>query len=193
MFMTSVFNPASSYFCLYRAVSFGGGRVKWAGREPNHSPPSSAGVKNEWNYIFIPPHCLYGVPPGPFSFTSRNRNVSRGIIMGKTAWLCVISTQSYGMLPPIKTGIAVQIPKHWKYSSYQESEYQTHCRHCSDISEAGNYSSVWKYLRDCSPCLFIFTDGLYGPFAILADLSRCSLHYLQFLHTWIQTALFSVS
>ena len=40
---------------------------------------------------------------------------------------------------------------------------------------------------------FIFKDGLYGLSAILAHLSRCSLHYLQFLHTWIQIALFSVS
>lgn len=112
MFTTSLGSTQPPPISAYIELFLRGVGVKWAGREPNHLPPSSAGVKNKWSYIFIPPQCLYGVPPEPFSFTSRNRNVSRGIIIGKTAWLCVISPQSYGMLPPIKTGIAVQIPKH---------------------------------------------------------------------------------
>jgi hypothetical protein len=33
------------------ALSFG---VKWPGREADHSPPSSAEVKNEWSYASTP-------------------------------------------------------------------------------------------------------------------------------------------
>jgi hypothetical protein len=35
--------------------------VKWPGREADHSPPSSAEVKNAWSYIFTPPVRLHGV------------------------------------------------------------------------------------------------------------------------------------
>jgi len=35
--------------------------VKRAGRETDHSPPSSAEVKNAWSYISTPPIYLYGV------------------------------------------------------------------------------------------------------------------------------------
>jgi hypothetical protein len=35
--------------------------VKRPGREADHSPPSSAEVKNAWSYTSTPPICLYGV------------------------------------------------------------------------------------------------------------------------------------
>jgi len=31
------------------------------GREADHSPPSSAEVKNAWSYTSTPPICLHGV------------------------------------------------------------------------------------------------------------------------------------
>ena len=34
--------------------------VKRPGSERDHSPPPSAGVKNEWSYTSIPPTCLHG-------------------------------------------------------------------------------------------------------------------------------------
>jgi flagellar basal body-associated protein FliL len=39
--------------------SFPGARA--AGRETDHSPPSSAEVKNAWSYTITPPICLHGV------------------------------------------------------------------------------------------------------------------------------------
>jgi hypothetical protein len=36
-------------------------RVKRPGREADHSPPSSAEVKNAWSYTFTPPLRLHGV------------------------------------------------------------------------------------------------------------------------------------
>lgn len=35
--------------------------VKGQGDKPDHSRPSSAGVKNEWNYTSSPPMWVYGV------------------------------------------------------------------------------------------------------------------------------------
>jgi hypothetical protein len=35
-------------------------RVKWQRREADHSPPSSAKVKNVWSYTSTPPICLHG-------------------------------------------------------------------------------------------------------------------------------------
>jgi len=35
--------------------------VKQPGCEANHSPPSSAEVKNDWSYASNPPTCLYFV------------------------------------------------------------------------------------------------------------------------------------
>jgi hypothetical protein len=35
--------------------------VKLPGREADHSPPSSAEVKNAWSYTSTPPVCLHGV------------------------------------------------------------------------------------------------------------------------------------
>jgi hypothetical protein len=40
------------------ALSMG---VKWPEREADHSPPSSAEVRNEWSYTSIPPVRLHGV------------------------------------------------------------------------------------------------------------------------------------
>jgi len=37
--------------------------VKRPGREADHSPPSSAEVKDAWSYIPIPPIRLHGVVP----------------------------------------------------------------------------------------------------------------------------------
>jgi hypothetical protein len=36
-------------------------KVKWPGREADHSPLSSAEVKNAWSYTSTPPIRLYGV------------------------------------------------------------------------------------------------------------------------------------
>jgi hypothetical protein len=44
--------------CVPRALSRG---VKRPGREADHSPPSSAEVKNAWSYTSIPPLRLHGV------------------------------------------------------------------------------------------------------------------------------------
>jgi hypothetical protein len=41
-----------------RALPLG---VKWPGHEADHSPPSSAKVKNAWSYTSTPPICLHGV------------------------------------------------------------------------------------------------------------------------------------
>jgi hypothetical protein len=41
-----------------RALSLG---VKWPGREADHSPPSSAEVKNVWSYTSTPPISLHDV------------------------------------------------------------------------------------------------------------------------------------
>jgi len=41
-----------------RAFSLG---VKWPGHEADHTPPSSAGVKNAWSYTSLPPICLHGM------------------------------------------------------------------------------------------------------------------------------------
>jgi hypothetical protein len=35
--------------------------VKWLGHETDHSPPSSAEVKNVWSYTSIPPIHIHGV------------------------------------------------------------------------------------------------------------------------------------
>jgi hypothetical protein len=35
--------------------------LKWLGREPDHSHPSIAEVKNEWSYTSSPLECLNGV------------------------------------------------------------------------------------------------------------------------------------
>jgi hypothetical protein len=45
-----------------------GGVVKQAWYEVNHSPPSSAVVKNEWSYTFTSPVCLQGMDRENFTF-----------------------------------------------------------------------------------------------------------------------------
>jgi hypothetical protein len=45
-------------FCVYRG-SFPG--VKRPGSEVNHSPSSSADIKNEWSYTSTPPLCVHGM------------------------------------------------------------------------------------------------------------------------------------
>jgi hypothetical protein len=49
-----------AYQWIPGALSLG---VKWPGREADHSPPSSAEVKNAWSYTSIPPVHLHGVVP----------------------------------------------------------------------------------------------------------------------------------
>ena len=44
--------------------------VKLPGYAGDHSPPSSAEVKNEWSYTPIPPICLQGVDRDNFTFYS---------------------------------------------------------------------------------------------------------------------------
>jgi hypothetical protein len=46
--------------------------VKQQGREVNHSPPSSAEVKNEWSYTSTLPTCLHGVDRENFNFVTFN-------------------------------------------------------------------------------------------------------------------------
>jgi hypothetical protein len=63
-------------FCLYHHVQNSSGAtqtpvqwlpgafslgVKWLGHEADHSPPSSAEVKNAWSYTSTPSICLHGV------------------------------------------------------------------------------------------------------------------------------------
>jgi hypothetical protein len=43
-------------------------KVKQPVRKADHSTPSTAEVKNEWNYIFIPPICLHGLYRDNFTF-----------------------------------------------------------------------------------------------------------------------------
>jgi len=40
------------------ALSLG---VKWPGREADHSPPSSAKVKDVWSYTSTPQICIHGI------------------------------------------------------------------------------------------------------------------------------------
>jgi hypothetical protein len=54
--------PVSTQWVL-KAVSPG---AKWPWHDVNHSPASSAEVKNEWNYY---PICLNGMDRGNFTFT----------------------------------------------------------------------------------------------------------------------------
>ena len=42
--------------------------VKRSGRDVDHSPPPSAGVKNQWSHTSLPPTCLHGVVKDRFTF-----------------------------------------------------------------------------------------------------------------------------
>jgi hypothetical protein len=42
--------------------------VKWLGCEVNHSPQSSAKVKNEYSYTSTPPICFHGIGRENFTF-----------------------------------------------------------------------------------------------------------------------------
>jgi hypothetical protein len=59
--------PPSPLFSRYR-FPFAG--VRLPGYEGNHSPPSSAEVKNVWSYTSTPPICLQGVDRDNFTFYS---------------------------------------------------------------------------------------------------------------------------
>jgi hypothetical protein len=43
--------------------------VRWPEHEADHSPPSSAEVKNEWSYTPTPPLCLQGMHRDNFTVT----------------------------------------------------------------------------------------------------------------------------
>jgi hypothetical protein len=49
--------------------------VMWPGPDFDHSPPSSAKVKNEWRYTYIPPTYLQNMEGDNLSFTHLFRKV----------------------------------------------------------------------------------------------------------------------
>jgi hypothetical protein len=53
-------NPGRPARSLY-SLAFAG--VKWLGHEADHSPPSTADIKNAWSYTSTPP-CLHGMVLG---------------------------------------------------------------------------------------------------------------------------------
>jgi hypothetical protein len=57
-FPDQLWGPPKLQFNGYQGSFLG---VKWPGCEVDHSPPSSAEVKNECNYTSAPPICLHGV------------------------------------------------------------------------------------------------------------------------------------
>jgi hypothetical protein len=67
-----LWGPPSPLFNGYRG-SFPG--LQRPGREVNHSPPSSAEVKNEWSHTSDPPICLHGVNRDNFTFTLLKREL----------------------------------------------------------------------------------------------------------------------
>jgi hypothetical protein len=60
-----LWGPCSLLFNVYQG-SFPG--VKWPGREVNHSPASSAKIKNEWSYTSAIPICHHGMDRENFIF-----------------------------------------------------------------------------------------------------------------------------
>jgi hypothetical protein len=52
-----LYGPPSLLSNVYQGLSLG---VRRPGREADHSPPSSAGVKNVWSYTSTPLICLHG-------------------------------------------------------------------------------------------------------------------------------------
>ena len=60
--------PLSLHYDGYRG-SFSG--VKWPGHKYDHSPRSSAEVKNEWSYTSAPPIRFHGVEKENFTFTCK--------------------------------------------------------------------------------------------------------------------------
>jgi len=49
-------------------IQFNGTGVRWVGRDIDHSPSSSAEVKNEWSYTSTSPICLHGMDRENFNF-----------------------------------------------------------------------------------------------------------------------------
>jgi hypothetical protein len=45
-----------SFYPMGIGIFFGGGGVKELENESDHSPPSSAEIKNAWNYTCVPPY-----------------------------------------------------------------------------------------------------------------------------------------
>jgi hypothetical protein len=60
-----LWGPPNLLYCGHWS-SFPG--IKLPGREVNHSPPSSAEVKNEWGYTSVPPVYPHGVERKDFIF-----------------------------------------------------------------------------------------------------------------------------
>ena len=71
--------------------------IKWPGHEIDHSPPSSAEVKDEWSCISAAPLCLHDM--------DRN-NLSHSI-----GPLCVMSTSSMIIMP--SDNIELQFTENW--------------------------------------------------------------------------------
>jgi hypothetical protein len=67
----------------YRS-SFAG--VSCPGQELDHSPPSCAGVKNDWSYISSHPISLYGVDKNTFTFTFVILLTLEGFVVEPTSW-----------------------------------------------------------------------------------------------------------
>jgi hypothetical protein len=63
------------------ALSLG---IKRPGREPNHSPPSSAEVKNTLRYTSIPPIHLHGV------VLSQSTGTTLPLPLGKSPWYSAV-------------------------------------------------------------------------------------------------------
>jgi hypothetical protein len=61
-----IWDPPSLLFNKYRDSYL---RAKRPEREVDHSPPSSAEVKNEWSYTSAPPACLHSVDRNNFTVT----------------------------------------------------------------------------------------------------------------------------
>ena len=60
----NVWGPPNLFLIGYRGIF----RGKRSGALINHSPPSSAEVKNEWSYTSRPSICLHGVDREKFIF-----------------------------------------------------------------------------------------------------------------------------
>jgi hypothetical protein len=66
--------------------------VKRPGSEADHSPPSSAEVKNAWSYTTIPPVRLHG----RLFFDKLSNNFSKNILHHRAGWL--VNVVSFALL-----------------------------------------------------------------------------------------------
>ena len=75
--------------------------VKWPGREADHSPPSSAMVKNEWSYTPAPPVCFHVVLKWTFALgTGWGRSLDWiNLAQDMFQWLSFVNTLMNLRLP----------------------------------------------------------------------------------------------